>query len=283
MHIIEIPEVNKTVYLPEHLGECLPEQYIDVCALLYNYLEGGVSYQGLRVQMVYELLDIERGNNKLSEEAAANIYAISTLMDSAFAKAENGISPVLKFSHNPITEVTPKMVKHIGPKHLFLDTNFGQYQDALNIFHEFLESKDLMHLKMLFATYYHPTFRDYDEKRVQEWSRDLKYISPGALYGFFLYFSSFQAYIASGAVRWEGNIIDLSILFSRGNTSDGYESPIPGLGMKSIAYQLAESGVFGSLQELRSTNLWEVLLRLYDIRKRDLDYKAEQDLKKKPK
>lgn len=281
MHTIEIPYVNKRAYLPEHLGECNTEQFIDVCGLLFNYLSGEVDYEELRVQMMYELLDIEQSNNALPEEAVANMYGISNLMDGAFIKSDKGIMPRLEFNTNPIPEITPKMVLHKGPKHLFMDTTFGQYQDALNIFHEYLEVKDPYLLKLLFATYYHPSSRAYDEKRVEEWARAARYIPPGALYGFFLYFSSFQAYLASGAVRWEGKVIDLSILFKNDNSSSSYVSPIPGLGMKSVAFQLAESGVFGTLKELRETNVWEILLRLYDIRKRDIDYKAEEALNKK--
>jgi hypothetical protein len=54
------------------------------------------------------------------------------------------------------------------------------------------------------------------------------------------------------------------------------ESKLPGLGLKSIEYQISESGVFGSNKEVRNTSLWEILIRLYDITKRDKDEKARQ-------
>ena len=54
------------------------------------------------------------------------------------------------------------------------------------------------------------------------------------------------------------------------------ESKIPGIGMLSIAHQLAESQVYGPIQEVRKTDFWEIILRLYDIRKRDLDHQADR-------
>jgi hypothetical protein len=72
-----------------------------------------------------------------------------------------------------------------------------------------------------------------------------------------------------------GNELDLSILFE-GDGSVQPTSGLPGIGLKSTMYSLAESGVFGSLKQLRKENFWEVILRMYDIVKRDKDVEARQ-------
>ena len=128
---------------------------------------------------------------------------------------------------------------------------------------------------MLMATFYLPKNQEYNSSKVEKLSKKFKYIDFGCVYGFFLFFGSFQIYITSTIVLWEGKKIDFSILFKDNDNDDKSVSNIPGLGFKSIAYQLAESQVFGDLKTLRKENLWEVMLRLYDLRKRDLDNKAE--------
>jgi hypothetical protein len=46
--------------------------------------------------------------------------------------------------------------------------------------------------------------------------------------------------------------------------------------MKSLMYSFAESGVYGTLKELKEVPLWEVLLRMYDLNKLSKDNEANQ-------
>ena len=43
-----------------------------------------------------------------------------------------------------------------------------------------------------------------------------------------------------------------------------------------MLYSMAESGIFGELEKVRKTNFWEIFIRMYDIRKRDLDMQANE-------
>jgi 7,8-dihydro-6-hydroxymethylpterin-pyrophosphokinase len=88
-------------------------------------------------------------------------------------------------------------------------------------------------------------------------------------------FASFQKYLCSAKIYWQGRELDLSILFKNDN-SDSFESTIPGLGMKSTLFTLAQTGVFGPIDKLRKENAWEILQGMYDLTKRDLDARAQQ-------
>lgn len=66
-----------------------------------------------------------------------------------------------------------------------------------------------------------------------------------------------------------GNEIDLNIIYQE--TEHNMESNIPGLGWVSTLFDIAESGVFGNYEQVRATNMWSVLLRLYELKKRRLD------------
>jgi len=69
----------------------------------------------------------------------------------------------------------------------------------------------------------------------------------------------------------QGNEIDFSILYNEFSTDIKFDSTIPGIGMKSLMYSIAESGVFGNLDDVRNASFWEIMIRFYDVRKRDLD------------
>ena len=281
MITIEIPETKRRIYMPEHLGECDSRQYAEACMLLWRYEQGEMSYHDFRVDMVYKLLNLKRSSGKFveaqQEDMYSNIYMLSTYVDSFFEKDEQERFVIKQeYTKNHSPSINDDFRNWIGPADNFDNISFGQYVDALNLYGllEKEKSKDLMY--MLMATFYFPPKEKYASSQVQEKAKHFKKVYFGRVYGFFLLFASFQKYLFSAKVYYQGNELDLSILFESEDTSEDIKSNIPGIGMLSIAHQLAESGVYGPIKEVRETNFWEVMLRLYDIRKRDLDHEARR-------
>lgn len=289
-HSIEVPKFGYERFIPKELAYCNSEEFKHVCALIYHWQLGTLHFGEFRVQCVHRILELIPGKRKLDhremEAFHANIYQISELIDSFFNKGEdNKLELKQNFVHNHTPYVRPLFVKLTGPTERFTNVSFGQYVDGLNIFHLYIKTKNVKFLYQLMATFYMSAYDQYNpdktEKRAEIFE---KYVDFGKVYGFFLLFGSMQSYITSSKVMVEGQVIDLSILFQE--NEEGFKSDIPGLGVKSLSYQLAESQVFGNLNEVRKEKLWEILLRLYDVRKRDLDNqaqmkKAEEEAKSK--
>ena len=283
-HCINI--VNKGIirYIPKTLADCDAYEFNEFCGLVFQWQNGNLGFEEFRVQVAYRLLKLKAGKRKVNkielEIMHANIYMISQLIDTFFNIDEKQYQIKQNFTHNHNESVRPIFTKLYGPKGEFTNTTFGQYEDALNLFHLYHKHQDVKLLYMLMATYYWPKGHKYDADKVERRANQFKHLHFGTVYGFFLFFGSFQIYLTDSIITWEGNKIDLSILFKSVGNPSSFKSDIPGRGMKSLGYQLAESGVFGDLTKLRHQNLWEVLLRLYDLRKRDLDYKAEEEQRK---
>lgn len=299
MITLEIPETNKRFYIPSDLSECDTRQYNELSMLIYQLQSGEINYEIFRVRAVYALLNMQpKESDSEAQELSkmANIYRISEFVDDFFEEGENN-TKILKqyYVHNPIPRVRPLFRTYYGPSDDFANMEFGEYIDALHYFSEYHETGDVQFLYPLMAVLYRPSIFCYgvakyfpnhngDRRRVYN-SNDLdarakkfKGLYFGQVYGFFLLFASFQKYLCSAKIYWQGRELDLSILFN-GN-SESVESSVPGIGIKSTLYTLAESGVFGSIKELKRENFWEVILRMYDITKRDLDYKAQQESQK---
>lgn len=294
MITLEIPDTQRRLYMPSDLSECDTRQYNELSMLIYQLQHGEIDYGTFRVRAVYMLLNMKQSpsaNNEEEQEKMSNIYRISELVDSFF---EDGVdeTKILKqyYVHNPIPKVRPLLRSYYGPKDDFANMQFGEYVDALHFYSEYHETGDKHFLYMLMATLYRPgkwfnwrnpnsynndVRQPYNENLVEDRAKKLRHLYFGEVYGFFLLFASFQKYLCSAKIYWQGRELDLSILFKTDN-SEGFESTIPGLGMKSTLYTLAESGVFGSIKELRKENAWEILMRMYDLTKRDLDAKAQQ-------
>ena len=289
---IDIPEAKKSFYFPENLAECDAKQYADMAKLLYMFRSGEINYFEFRTLAVYALMGMKLERKKIKSEKDIpekdlpkweNIFRLSELVDSFFEKNETdeGVRLEVKTfyvqNHNPefhwISNKIPK--KFIGPEDAFTNVSFGQYVDALEEYIYHSQTGDLQSLRNLFAIFYLLPNEVYNEDVSKKRAKtDFRLVDIRFLYGMFLFFESMQKYILSGEVLIMGNTIDLSLIYQ--STGDEKPSDIPGLGMHSIVHDIAESGVFGSTNEVRETKMWKVLLRLYELKKKALDEKANE-------
>ena len=279
---IEIPAIKRKVLMPLSLSRCDQRQYVEFCGLLYQHNHKGLSFDDFLILSVYALLNLKRGKEPLSEEASENIYRLSEFLTGFFNKDGDTLKLNLDYRGNVIKSVNPGFMKRFyGPNDYFTDVTFGEYEMGLDLFFSYRETQNVEYLYKLLALYFVPKRRGKRKKlpkeKYESHTKLMRTLPEGYAYGFYYNFAAFHTYFTSTQVSYEGKVADLSIIFTDQpeDESDNYESPYSGLGMKSIAFQLAESGVFGTLEEVRDTNLWEAVFRMYDIRKRDLDHKAK--------
>ena len=280
MNTIEIAETKKRYYVPESLAECDGRQYAEICLLLYKLDTGVLDYPTFRIHGIYALLNMKAQQNKdaeAQEQKAANIYQLSKLLDGFFEDYEGRQILRQYYCNNHIPQMEYLGKKYKGPADYFKDVAFGQYVDALNFFQEYNDTKKKEFLYLLMATFY---TKKRKQAQVQKVADTFKKLHFGKVYGFYLFFASFQKYLVSSKIFYMGKELDLSILFDGASNSEP-DSGLPGLGLKSTMYSLAESGVFGNLKQVRKENFWEVILRMYDIVKRDKDFEARQKQDKK--
>lgn len=293
MHTIEIPEAKrKLYYIPEDLSECDTIQYINISKLLFQLNTGAINREQFLIQAAKFLIlgkDVKIDDD--NEHKFYNIYQIALILESFFELDENEEFVIKQYYiHNPIQRVVPRFVPYYGPSDEFNNVSFGEYVDGVSYLHDFIETKEIKYLYLLFATFYRKkkrTFFNQDallkdirspylQEKVPAIADKCKYVDIGIIYGFFLLFTSFQKYLTTAEIYVQGSKIDLSILYTDFPSDIKFESNIPGIGMKSLMYSIAESGVFGTLSEVREAPLWEILIRFYDVRKRDLDAIAHQ-------
>ncbi len=344
MHTLEIPEKGITLELPESLGECNRQQYVDVAFYLYQMANKEIDFHQFKMLSLYKLLGLEYvKDSSLPEEEQdnkdANLLMLSALIEDFFHKDEEGQVKDLKldFLHNPVPVVEFEKKSYYGPTDFFQNITFGEYLEALGYFYKFLnplekEKADLellekekenlfsrklpypdfesmmdevngrieelkrtiyletnkksRYLRELFAVFYRPKRRSaahldnpqydirkpFNKYKVFQQSEKMVQLDPGILYGFFLLFFSFLSYLDQAQIEIDGNVIDLSLLFEK--DSETSES-VPGIGMLSVAFSLAQSQVFGDLEKVERTNFWKVILHLYDVKKKYLDEKSK--------
>ncbi len=295
MHTIEFLESKTTLYLPEDLSECNSREYITACGLIFKLQNQDITFDDFCNQLAYKLMNVKTKPQKLSEESLGNIVLIAELLESFFEPDEEG-QKVLKqyYIHNPVPKINFLAHTLYGPKDSFMDMTFGEYTDALRLFLDFKATGD-MHLLTLFTAIFYrrkkacitfkKIFRNFDGQVRMPYNPNLldqhaasfKYAPIGFVYGFFLLFASFQKYLTDAKIMWGGQELDFSILFEKsGNEVQG----LPSIGMDAIAFSIAESGIFGDIEKVRAANFWDVMVRMYDLRRQDLEQqKLERNAK----
>jgi hypothetical protein len=179
----------------------------------------------------------------------------------------------------------------IGPLDSFQDMTFGEYTDGIRLIHDYRATGDNNFLLVLNSIFYRKQTQfyklkklfnsktnkkvPYDSSIIEKQSKKLKYAPIGFWFGFYLLFTSFQKYLIDAKILWSGNEIDLSILFE--SSDDGTANALPSIGMDSIAFTMAESGAFGTIEQVRKTNFWEIIIRMYDLRRADIESKKQYD------
>lgn len=279
MIAIEIPEKNKFLYMPENLAECDNKQYADFAKLLWMAQEKQIDYNQLCYLAVYPLLNLKKSKKK-SAEKVENIVRLSECVDNFFNKDDVGnfTGIKLEFTKNYLPKYR-LFHTYFGPEDGFNDVTFGQYIDGLDEYIYYSKTGDIKSLRMLFSIFYLRKGETYNYRVSKKRASGIfRYVDIRHLYGFFLFFSSMQSYVLQGEIMVMGNPIDLSIIFIPDEKA--FESSIPGTGFRSIITDMAESQVFGPYKGVERTNIWIVMIRLYELKKKELDEKEKSKTEK---
>ena len=295
MHTIEIPETKLKRYIPADLSECDPQQYMDMCELIFHYQNDAINYDELRIYAAYKLMNMKPSKKtNQEEEKFSNIYLVSELIDDFFDIDEKGLKVIKQYYiHNPVPKFKPLWKTLYGPSDSFMNMTFGEYTDALRLFHDFHATGDMEILKLITALFYRPkkSFlflkkrlenydgdmrQPYNSNNLEARAKILKHAPIGFIYGFYLLFASFQKYLIDAKIMWGGKELDFSILFESSKTEDEPTTDAPGIGMDAIAFSIAESGAFGTIEEVRKANFWQIMVRMYDLRRTDLERQKQE-------
>lgn len=299
MRIIEIPEANIKRYIPSNLSECDQQQYMDICELIFYFQNEQINYDEFRTHAVYKLMKMvpSKKDNEEDDDKFANIYQLSELINDFFDTDNEGKKIIKQdYIHNPIPSFRPVFKKLYGPSDSFMNMTFGEYTDALRLFLDFHATGDMELLKLLTAVFYrekkafhfikkhHSSYNGdmrvpYNSKLLEANAKELKHAPIGFVYGFYLLFASFQKYLIDAKIMWGGKEIDFAILFENkdSGSNETTSEDMPGIGMDSIAFSIAESGTFGNIDQVRSTNFWDIMIRMYDLRRTDLERQKQEN------
>lgn len=279
-----------------HLSEEKKEEMNANISMLSNYVENffykdDKNIQGLKLDFIHNPIP------KVNYEGTTLYGPTDVFQNITFGEYKEGLEYFQKYM-NPMEEEYRNLDMLLEEKDAMFQKamEYPDFEKQLEEVEQRIEElkryiylenqKKERYLRELFAVFYREKRwgakslenQEYDVRKpfnkylVFKHSEKLIRMDMGILYGFFLYFFSFQSFLDQAQIRIGEKDIDLSILFEKDNSK--LKEAVPGLGMVSVSFNLSQSQVFGDLEKVDKTSFWKVILYLYDVKKKYLDEKA---------
>lgn len=300
MHTYEIPEK----FIKENFASCLDElnqeEYIYFVARYLQLQAKEISEIDFKYMLLLKIARIKltrEFNSRLKNEEPVteveNLVQLASKLDSFFEEyTEEGVKGS-RIRLDSIKCHISKIGKLYGPADMMQNCTFFEYRTAHEHFRAFIDSDDITELHKMIAVLYRPgkwfmfirkhmKHFDGDRRRSMTaktnpelFEKRIKLIEQlpfEVKYGIFLFFLQVEQHIRAGKLIIEGNEIDMSMLYEKSNEDS--DSDVPGIGLAGLLFSLAETKVFGNVEETDRQNLWDVLLRLYQVtveRKKQLE------------
>ena len=253
---------------------------------------------------------INRVNSKIMPEGywADNLWANEgQLADSVnfFFKitktkdAPDRYEVIPEFVNNLIPWIKLGFSKLYGPGDFLGEMTFAEYKDLLFCCDKYMRTKDEYWLTRMMAISYRkrrfmlgiikrlPSFdgrtrRKYMPGAVDFNEKRFRNVAEGAKYMFFQYVMGCVYALKTDAggcgIEIDGKVCAFSMVFNKPKSDlDDMDQEDDGIGLTGVIMALAESGVFGDIEKTSSANVWDVLVRLYqlELQRREMDRKIK--------
>ncbi len=169
-----------------------------------------------------------------------------------------------------------------GPLSHGADLTFGEFRHAVALMNTYNETKEEVHLRALCGTLYRSSGKkvgkaDFDgcyreefhPGRMDLYITRVRMMPEWVMWGIYAWFAYFCQYLIEGIFIIEGKEICFAPVFERKRKDDsGTGSINQDLGMHTILFSVAESGIFGNVADTDNELLLQVMMKLLDDKQR---------------
>jgi hypothetical protein len=284
MNRLTIPAISLEKEYPSSWEEIAPAHAVRIGEIMYLAFIRQIDYDMARKLAVDEFIQRVNDPNKpaFSEkslnywaneaqlaESVKFLFCHETLKDDS---EQISINP--KFCNQLIPKVKIRGRWYIGPKTLLENLTIFEFKEAGWRVGKFAQTMETRYLDELFAVLYRKSSffsrerRDapLSKKEFEESVRLASRLPVGMKFMIYLFFLGCMNWIREETLEIDGQEICFGCLFPKSAAENKSGSPEEGnTGLAGILFQMAESGVFGNMEQTSRVSMWDVFLRLYQI------------------
>lgn len=287
MITIEIPEIKFKKDIPSEIDEMSNEQFQRYVDLALMYAHGQINEDLFRNELVSFFLQIKSSVKyfRMSPEERihvdSNLFRLGELMSSFIEVSSNDGETIRSLKLRTVRNFVPRIGNLIGPEDAFGNLTLCEYRVAREYFREYSENGDVSALDKMIAVLYRPKkmlsyfikFKNsfsgdfriaYTSKsnplKLEARARRISKVPFPIKYCVYVYFAGCEDYIKEGKPVIDGKQIDFGELYKESDGDDGSS-----IGMIGLLFSIAESGVFGTVEQTDQQNIWDIMVRLYQV------------------
>ncbi len=266
---------KKTLEFPDCWEELTQKEWEKLLKLMFE----------LNTQKELTLRDVKRawcsfvlsGRGIRKQDKIEYYILVNDLADSIdwmFSIEDDGKLVSLNFDSTQ--NLLPKWSKYSGPADHGADLTFGEFRTCVALFNKYNTEQDNRSLELLCGILYRKPASKNSGKRREDFNKNLFNVyqrrvaqMPAQLkFGVYLWFASFCRFLVSGEFIIDGCDVCFESIFASNSKENNESNTDMGLGMNAILFTLAESGIFGNVDETDNTSLMRTLMKLlYDEQK----------------
>jgi hypothetical protein len=295
MHLLEVLETGERLEFPAKVSELSGPQYEEFCRLFLMHQREELTLDEFLVALVYVVLEVKQHKNRklTTDELATLLVNVQSLSETLLSfwkveeiKGEEVLLIDWYHEDQKIKTIEFKGKRYHGPKALAEDLKYGEYVTAHQAYRLFVREQDPLYLDQLCAALYRPEV-------YSQWFGRLKgtRVAPGDInpekhleivkawpyhikYGVFVWWSSLEEFIPMAELPTDAGTVRMEKLFKKVEDTGEQGSAT---GVRAVLYELAESNVFGNVNQVEEQYFWNVMLRLYQLQEKAEKQREELD------
>lgn len=200
------------------------------------------------------------------------VNRLSETLDWMWAIEYEDGNEVVTLTVDTTQNLLPEYMGLVGPQSHGADLTFGEFRAAtaaMNLYTQDHLPSDL--LALVAVLYRYPDAdgkrQPFDADQLNRYMIDARLMPQYIQWGIYAQFAYFCQYLTTGSFVIDGQEVTFAPVFGRRET-DAPRSSAQDLGLNSILYTVAESGVFGTAADVDNAPLLRVLLKLLDDKQR---------------
>lgn len=270
---------------PECWEEVDSKEWIHLLWLRQQLMERkGITLDDIRRDWCAFVLQ-NRGLKKSKPDFWLLVHQLAGTLDWIWRTEQEGENTWISLTYDSTVNLLPQVAGLMGPASHGADLTFGEFRAAtaaMNLYDQSHEDTDLL---ALCAVLYRPAKKQkgvfrrepFDTDRLPVLMTRASILQPYLRWGIYAWFAYFCQYLYTGTFLIDGQEVCFASVFDRSKRTEG--KPAEGLGLNSILYSVASSGVFGTATDTDNTPLLRVMLKLLDD-KQQADRLQERTKKK---
>lgn len=269
---------EKDIQFPECWEEVKPAEWLHLLKIRnkLTYVGVGITLRDIKREWCRFVL-VNRGfrMGKKNVDDFVLIDKLTETLDWMWQVSEDGKE--VELIYDSTVNLLPSWGRYRGPLSHGADITFAEFRHAVTLMNLYNQDKDVITLRALCGTLYRlpgmdPRRKKFDGKyredfhpsRTTLYAERMKLMPEWIMWGIYCWFAYFCQYLIEGDFILDGKQVSFSSIFER-NTASGNKQDI---GMNSILFSVAESGIFGNVQEADNELLLKIMLKLLDDKQR---------------